>query len=77
MVRITAAGRELVLSERPEWIDATHLRLAYSARHSLAALYINGLRQSPGVDYTVEVNVITLLRPWDASEDLMVVDYWR
>ena len=74
---IAPGGLQVVLGERPELLDATHVRLEHAPRASEIALYRNGVRQAAGEDYVVSGDAVTLLFEWDPVNDLVVVDYWR
>lgn len=69
-------GTHRVCGERPAWTSEGRVILEHPPAGGQCALYINGLRQAEGVDYHVTGNQVTFFREWNATVDLVVVDYW-
>jgi len=77
LVGLQPSGRqaEVMLNQVPTWFQGTYLQLPQTPAGG-AAVYRNGLRQKPGLDYELHGQFITPSSAW-AEDDVILVDYWR
>ena len=64
------------LGETLAFISARRLQLAHEPAGGVAAVYRNGVRQTPGEDYDLIGRDVTPKYDWDDVNDLVVADYW-